>query len=122
MFSVALRAAFFVTLVAVFVLALLPPDAAETLSFGWDKANHLLAFGVLAALGIAGFPGRGRAVLLGLLAYGVLIEWAQAMTPARTAQWLDVIADAVGIAIGWGAAAALRWAGGHARGPRRGGL
>lgn len=122
MFSVGfLRAAFFAALVSVLVLALLPPQAAEPISFGWDKANHLIAFAVLAVLGRSAFPGRGGAVLAGLLVYGALIEVAQAMTPLRTAQWADVLADAVGIVIGWGAGAALGWGGSRPGAGRRGG-
>ena len=95
----ALRLALALQIVVVLYLALTsrPPPA---LDLGWDKLNHLTAFSVMAFTGILGFASRGRLVGAGLLAYGMLIEWLQSMTPDRQAQWQDVLADAVGIAIG----------------------
>ena len=43
------------------------------------------------------------ALLAGLLAYGALIEVLQSFTPNRSADWRDLVADAVGLALGWGA-------------------
>lgn len=93
--------AFVTCLVAVLVLALLPAPP-PMLSTGWDKSNHLLAFGTLTWLALRAFPQHLKSVLLGLLAYGALIEILQSFTPTRSAEWLDLCADAVGIALGWG--------------------
>lgn len=88
-----------------------PPQAADT---GWDKSNHALAFAVLAVLAMAAFPGppaRPGRVGLALLAYGVFIEAVQSQIPGRSGEWPDLLADAVGLAIGlalWGAARRLR--------------
>jgi VanZ family protein len=77
-----------------------PPPAA---SVGWDKANHLLAF---AALGFAGVwalwpqPRHWGWLVLALLAYGLGIEIAQSFLPPRQADWHDVAADGLGIALG----------------------
>lgn len=84
------------------MLALLPNDVPIP-STGWDKSNHLLAFSVMALLGIRAFPGRAMAVLAGLLTYGILIEVLQSFTPSHSADWHDVVADAVGLILGWGA-------------------
>ena len=94
------RLAFVVCVLAVLVLALVPTDVPIP-STGWDKSNHLLAFSVMALLGMRAFPGRTMAVLAGLLAYGVLIEVLQSYTPSRSADWRDVVADAVGLTLGW---------------------
>lgn len=93
------RLLFAICALSVLVLALLPPDAPEV-STGWDKSNHLLAFGVLAALGVRAWPGRAWHVVAGLIAYGGMIEFLQSLTTYRDASWLDLIADGVGIAIG----------------------
>jgi len=93
------RWAFFLCLVIVLVLSLLPPQPLPTT--GWDKANHVLAFAVLAMLGCWGYPQRQVPVLLGLLAYGGLIELLQALTDYRTGELLDVVADGVGLVLGW---------------------
>ena len=88
-------------MLAVLVLALMPTNVPIP-STGWDKANHLLAFSVMALLGMRAFPGRKTAVFAGLLAYGILIEVLQSFTPSRSADWHDVVADAAGLALGWG--------------------
>jgi VanZ family protein len=93
------RWAFALGLAVVMALALAPPRF-PTPSTGWDKANHALAFAVLALLGFAGYPRGKVAVLAALLAYGGLIEVLQGMTGYRSADWLDWVADSVGLAIG----------------------
>jgi VanZ family protein len=93
------RWAFAVGLVVVMALALMPPQLPLPTT-GWDKANHALAFGVLAVLGLVAYPEHKAAMLGGLLAYGGLIELLQGLTGYRTAEWLDWAADAVGLALG----------------------
>ena len=93
------RLAFWICLAVVLTLALIPPSPYVP-TLWWDKANHALAFAVLAVLGSCSYPGRTSAVLLGLLGYGVLIELLQALTPYRTAEFADVLADAVGLVLG----------------------
>ena len=90
---------------AVLVLALMPVPPALSAT-GLDKTNHLLAFAVLMVLGCCAFPGRKMAVPLGLLAFGALIEVLQSFTSYRFAEWGDLLADGVGVAVGW----ALVWA------------
>ena len=85
---------------AVLVLALVPSPP-PMITTGWDKSNHLLAFGVMTCLGCKAFPQRSAIVLSGLLAYGVLIEIMQSFTPNRSAEWLDLFADCFGILLGW---------------------
>ena len=88
-------------LIGVLALSLLPlaPDAPTT---GWDKANHLLAFVTLAVVGCLAYPARIPAALLSLLVYGALIEVLQSFTNYRYAEWADLLADALGILLGWG--------------------
>jgi len=94
------RWAFAVCLVVVLALSLMPPQV-DLPSTGWDKANHALGFAVLAVLGCGAYPQRRAALLLGLLAYGGLIELLQALTGYRSAELLDVVADGVGLIFGW---------------------
>jgi len=68
---------------------------------GWDKSNHLLAFGVMMLLGCKAYAQRVPSILIGLLAYGAVIEIAQSYTPNRSAEWLDFLADGIGILLGW---------------------
>jgi VanZ family protein len=93
------RWAFWLCLLAVLVLALVPAPPA-IITTGWDKTNHVLAFAVSALLGCVAFARRTLWVLVGLLAFGGLIEVLQSFTPTRTADWGDLLADAVGLALG----------------------
>ena len=77
-----------------------PPSIIET---GWDKLNHALAFSALAfSAQLAWRPlRRGRlALLIGLLAFGGLLEVLQLGVPGRLAEWTDLITNGVGVGIG----------------------
>jgi VanZ family protein len=102
------KVVFALTALTVMVLSLLPLGPAAP-SLGWDKANHMAAFALLALLGCRGYPTRTVAVLMGLLTYGGLIEILQSLTDYRTAEWADLLADALGLPVGWVVA---RWLGG----------
>ncbi len=103
------RFLFWATVLVVLVLSLLPPGT-HLPDTGWDKSNHMLAFAVLAVLGLHSYPGSRVALLLGLLAYGGLVEGLQSLTPYRYAEWADLVADAAGLFLGWGLAAGWsRW-------------
>ena len=89
----------------------LRPDPGGSSIDQLDKLLHFMAFSTLAvSSGLARSPGRGgnRAIAAWLLLYGVLIEIAQAYVPGREASWLDLMADAVGIAAGLGLGTRLR--------------
>jgi VanZ family protein len=91
-----------ILLVAVTWLALTPAPP-EALSAGWDKLNHAAAFAALCVAALFAFPrSRSNAVwvALALLCFGGAIEVAQSFTPTRNAEWGDLLADAVGIAVG----------------------
>jgi VanZ family protein len=94
------RASFFGCLAAVLVLSLLPGEV-RLPDTGWDKSNHLIAFAALAITGLNTYPQRPSQLLLGLLAFGGLVEALQSFTPSRSAEWLDLLADAVGLLLGW---------------------
>lgn len=96
-------------LLAVVTWLALEPAPPEVADFGWDKLNHLCAFAALAWMAAAAFAPRWRAVAGGLLAYGVVIELLQSLTPTRSAEWADVLADAIGVAIGLGLFMLAHW-------------
>ena len=94
-------------LVVVSCLALTPKPL-EGFESGLDKVSHLLAFTSLAFSGYLGFPvsrGIRAALVIGLLAYGGLIEVLQVIVPGRSSEWGDLLADGIGIAFGMGLAA-----------------
>lgn len=74
-----------------------PPPQIDT---GWDKLNHWIAFSSMAFSACFAFPqtrARYRKVALALLAFGIFIELVQLEIPNRSAEVLDVVADAIGI-------------------------
>ncbi|MBF6991330.1 MULTISPECIES: VanZ family protein [Cupriavidus] len=93
------RLLFWACAAAVLALSLMPPSQPLPTT-GWDKSNHLLAFGVLALLGRRAFAGHGLSLLLVLVVYGGVIELLQGMTAYREADWLDLVADACGVLAG----------------------
>lgn len=69
-----------------------------------DKINHAFAYVVMMLYfgQLVGDDLRRRLWVVALLiVYGAAIECLQSLTPARTAEWADLGADLVGIAIGW---------------------
>lgn len=65
-----------------------------------DKAEHTLTWGALTLLGLALSPRRGWQIPAFTLALGVAIEGLQAVLPFnRSGDWLDFVADALGVAI-----------------------
>lgn len=106
------RAAWFalgwLLVLGVAVGSLLPslPDVSAGVS---DKFMHFAAYGALAFL-FMGAVGRRRwlRITLGLLALGAAIELAQAtLTGTRSGEWLDMAANAAGVAAGLRAAVAF---------------
>lgn len=85
-----------------------PPPAA---GLNWDKANHLLAFGALAFVGVWALwpqPQQWGKLSAVMLAYGIAIEIAQSQMPPREADGMDVLADSLGVLLGLLAAWAIR--------------
>jgi VanZ family protein len=90
---------FWLLLAVITALAVFPkPPAAASL--GWDKLNHLAAFVGLGLLARAAWPRAGWTPWLGgLMGYGLLLELAQGLTPTRSAEAADLLADGAGLAV-----------------------
>lgn len=98
----------------IFFLSSLPDPGTAPGGFS-DKILHVLAYATLGAAFLFALadarPQRITiaaaviAVFLGTL-YGISDEWHQSMVPDRTVEFLDLVADAVGAAIGVGGASA----------------
>jgi VanZ family protein len=69
----------------------------------FDKVAHVAIFAVGTALALLGWPQHRTRVLLLMLLFAALSEVWQAVLPTgREADVLDVVANAVGIGVGWG--------------------
>ncbi len=69
--------------------------------FDSDKWLHAIVFAFLA-LWFSGQYARGQywRIALFLAGFGLIIEICQRMVAYRTAEWMDLVADLIGIAIG----------------------
>ncbi len=84
------------------LLGLMPSSSLPQAVLFWDKAQHSLAFTLLAINGCLAFPRFLTKVLLGLIVHGAAIELLQSLL------WLgpygdvyDWLADILGILIGY---------------------
>lgn len=96
---------FWLCVVAGVALALAPAPEHKSPWFAHaDKVQHAASFAILFGLGwMAQFRPAWR-LAFGLLLLGAAIEVMQSFTATRTAEWADLLADAVGIAVGCGLA------------------
>lgn len=104
--------------VAIIWLSLIPaPPGIENPLLGWDKLQHAAAYGLLTLLGFLAlgslipYPRRWAlsAMLLAIL-FGALMEAAQGLfTATRTAEAGDLLADAVGAMLIYGAVTWRTW-------------
>ncbi|XHS76338.1 VanZ family protein [Burkholderiaceae bacterium UC74_6] len=93
------RLCFFVLLVVISWLAFTPHPPPQA-DLGWDKLNHFSAFSTLMVFAAWSWPQHWRRAPLGLLTYGGFIEIVQSFIPGRDGEWADLLADAIGIALG----------------------
>ncbi|GAB3337808.1 VanZ family protein [Marilutibacter aestuarii] len=98
--------AWLVFVAAVVVVSLLPARDLPPMPFdGVDKLEHLLAYAAMATGAVMIFASRRAhaGVALALVALGIALEFAQgAMTASRMADGADAVANALGVALGWG--------------------
>ncbi|HEV8391447.1 MAG TPA: VanZ family protein [Dongiaceae bacterium] len=104
-----LRTAFYLASAAVGALSLTPSAALPPVSIG-DKAEHVIAYAALGLLGaISSERGMSRTIL-GLAAFGLLLELLQAFSPGRSPDAIDALADIIGASLGAGLAVVLKHA------------
>ena len=90
---------FFATAIAVFILATVSNDHIHINHDYADKIKHITAFFTLSLLlnrSSSTIEHRLRN-MLALLFFGFLIEVAQYFIPSRDSDWMDILADFVGI-------------------------
>lgn len=92
--------AFFAALIVIEYLATTTREI-EMVSHSWDKLNHLAAFAVLYVLLSGGYGGLGiRMRIVGLMLFALQIEIVQSFIPGREFSFADIVADALGVALG----------------------
>ncbi|HEY8573617.1 VanZ family protein [Phenylobacterium sp.] len=89
-------------------ICLAPTDALPQPNLS-DKVEHAAGWFVLTALGLTLSPRRPRAIAAYSLGLALAIEMLQAIMPlGRNGDWRDFVADAIGVAAAFLAAAAVR--------------
>ena len=86
-------------LLFVAIVSLIPISADGDVS---DKLMHLLTYAVLSSW-FSLIVGRANSlfrICIGLIAFGILIEFLQGMTSYRSAEVADAIANSLGVLIG----------------------
>jgi VanZ family protein len=89
----------------VLVLSLLPDSGGP--SYGWDKANHFIAYAGMSFLFTRAASAAGlspaRAALAAVAAatlFGIGVEFLQSLTSTRQADALDALANMLGALLG----------------------
>jgi hypothetical protein len=89
---------------AVVCLSLMPSPPSGDIE-GGDKAGHLLSYALLAWWFCQLYLGRTRLFhLIGFVAMGIALEFAQGAGGYRSFELADMAANALGVALGWAAA------------------
>ncbi len=105
-YSNQIRFLFWSALIGSYILAIIPQDVAPEFGTLSDKTLHFIAFAVLALLLNLSYKMLWWRSVLYLILYACFIELSQYFTPNRCAEFLDVVADIIGIGIGlllyWG--------------------
>jgi VanZ family protein len=96
---------------AVIWLSLTPSPPKLEVAYG-DKLGHFAAYGALMVWFCQFYGGRRARLVcaVGFIGMGIGLEFIQRMTGYRDFEWLDMVADAVGVLLGWAAAGLLRTA------------
>ena len=98
-----LKLLFWIAFMGINVLALSPAPYLPPLEIfnWWDKAQHAIAFAVLAVLAVLAYPEVSKLRIASLLiGQGVLIELLQYYGGYRFGDWQDAAADGVGVLVG----------------------
>ena len=92
---------FYINLLVIEYLALVPEVNIELIENIWDKFNHFFAFFVLYVLISFAYTKLNMSSKISiLLAFAMQIEIFQYFIPQRCFSMLDVLADSVGILLG----------------------
>ena len=90
--------------IAVVVYLSLIPNPPETVRFpGVDKLQHALAYGLLMLWFCQMYVHRQQRLVVTalLIALGIAVEFLQEMTGYRYFEFTDMLANAVGVMLGW---------------------
>jgi VanZ family protein len=96
------RALWITAMLLVLVTALIPVPTLRELPSHTDKLVHLLCYFVLGLLAVLSQRGSGArlAAATAMAAFGIVVELLQGLLPWRSFEWMDIVANVAGVAIG----------------------
>jgi VanZ family protein len=96
------RIAGWLGIAAIIALSLMPLQLDLTVDNG-DKFGHLASYGLVTLWLAQLYTGLRQRVWLvvGMVALGIALEFAQRATGYRSFEVADMVADALGVVIGW---------------------
>jgi VanZ family protein len=96
------RIAGWLGIAAIIALSLMPLQLDLTVDNG-DKFGHLASYGLVTLWLAQLYTGLRQRVWLvvGMVALGIALEYAQGATAYRSFEVADMVADALGVVIGW---------------------
>ncbi len=105
-----LQASWIVAIVIALFATLLPMAEQAPRFAHADKLFHCACFLLLGALAVLSQrqPRAVRYAALAMVGLGIAIELVQWFLPWRSFEWLDIMADGVGVALGYALAIRLR--------------
>ena len=100
--SLFFRVASVATVIAIWILSFLPGSAMPDVP-GSDKWHHALAYFacMFCWAQIYRLPVQRLQLAIAITLMGILIECLQDLTTYRSFEWLDMVADAVGVTMAW---------------------
>lgn len=98
--SLLFKVLFWSALIGSYIAAVVPQEMAPRIGTLGDKTVHFYAFAVLTLFLQFAHPMSSLKHLFFLTLYAVFIELSQYFTANRSAEFLDVVADMIGIGIG----------------------
>ena len=99
------KAAGWLLVLGIIAFSLMPAPPHLNLEQG-DKFGHLAAYGLVTLWFAQPYTGLRQRIglAIGMVALGIALEYAQHATGYRSFEVADMVADALGVAIGWLAA------------------
>lgn len=91
---------FWMALVGSYILAIAPMDKVPEITPFSDKGNHFIAFAFLSISLFYAYRIAYMKIALWMLGYGIWIEFTQLFIPNRYGEFMDLVADVIGITIG----------------------
>jgi len=94
---------------AIVWLSLTPSPPSLEVAWG-DKLGHFAAYGTLMFWFCQIYPRRGTRIsyAAGFVALGIALEFAQGAIGYRSFELFDMLANAIGVGLGWSAAIVAR--------------